>query len=139
MEFENGSAEQKLDAVTHLMEKFNAEFVDPQSLENNEVESLHLRYHWDDGRSQVVFALVTDKYMTFWSPFAYVGDRIGADQILELSAEFPVGISALADTYCVVHKMPWMAVSDHMIDVSVVFVAEQADDLERELFDLERF
>lgn len=137
MFFSEATSSQKFELVTYLMERFNAEFASES--ESEEHEALTFKVKFEDGREQIVFATLTPKYLTFWSPFAADFDKVSAEQALAAAAEMQIGVYAVGGLYSVIHKLPWITYTLSAVDVAIAMVAETADDLEKEIFSNDRF
>lgn len=88
--------------------------------------------NYEDNRSQVVFALVSDEIIAFRSPFASVDD-LSAKQALNAAQNNVFGITETAGLYCLSHVVFIEDLDASEVFKSVGVLANLADELEQEV------
>jgi len=114
----------KQEAVQFLKNKLGAEETSP--------DFFKMLVEYDNNRSQVVFAMVSDEIIAFKSPFGSVNDMT-AKQALAAASQNIFGLSETADLYCLSHVAFVEDLDASEVYKAVGVLANIADDLEQDL------
>ena len=111
----------KIEVMNFLNQAYNFEHVS-----ENMVKFV---FDVNDGRTQLVFAWVSDDYMVISSPFAGE-DEITPNLAFKLGEDILFGIKKIAGTYQVTHVVPMGDLDESEIQLGLGAVAVAADSLE---------
>lgn len=111
----------KIEVMNFLNQKYNFEHVS-----ENLVKFV---FEVNDGRTQLVFAWVSDDLMVISSPFA-AEDAITPNLAFKLGEDTLFGIRKTAGMYQVTHVVPMGDIDESEIELGLGLVANAADSLE---------
>ena len=113
----------KNDIINYLKSNYNAELLSGNSYT--------LNVAWNDGRSQIVFVVVTDNIVNVSSPVSSIADVNLANLLAYVSDETLWGVRVIGDYVCLSDTGFTQSMDAIELDVPIKMIAEAADEIEK--------
>jgi hypothetical protein len=111
------------DIINYLKSNYNAELLSGNSYT--------LNVAWNDGRSQIVFVVVTDNIVNVSSPVSSIADVNLANLLAYVSDETLWGVRVIGDYVCLSDTGFTQSMDAIELDVPIQMIAEAADEIEK--------